>query len=527
MGDTEWVLRRSVPAEGRSRSHVNGELATAATLAELGATLLELHGQHAQQSLLAPRAQRACSRSLRRDRPLGVRRCPTSGGQPRRPLPESRRRRARAGAGARPAAGSSWMRSTPSPPMPGEDEALASEEDQLSAAVEHRERGAAAGWRCSATTAPRKTCWHGASPRSAMRLPSTRSGAGWSTSAPSWTTARRSSAGWPTRSNRTTNASPRCAPGGIGWCSCGGSTARPSTRCSRTARRWLDGRASSPTTTRCAACAEPSWTRPERAAREQRGARCRPAGHPHRGSRQRSRATWRLWRCRAPAWRSRSRDTAEFTRARAKRSSSAWPPTPPPLRQPLARVASGGELSRVMLALRLVLSEGPPTMVFDEVDAGIGGEAAVAVGSGARQARPAATGPRRDPPGPGRSVRRHPGAGREVPRGRGGDRPPPRCSTTTRVVELSRMLSGSPDSEPARRHAEELLDAAARPRPDDADPARGRRPRRRSSAGDLGRACSRCSRVRCSNGGTTAASRLPTARRSGDPARERSCPSRR
>jgi DNA repair protein RecN (Recombination protein N) len=47
---------------------------------------------------------------------------------------------------------------------------------------------------------------------------------------------------------------------------------------------------------------------------------------------------------------------------------------------PLARVASGGELARAMLALRLVLSEAPDTLVFDEVDAGIGGSAAVAVG---------------------------------------------------------------------------------------------------------------------------------------------------
>src|SRR3546814_18269016 len=47
---------------------------------------------------------------------------------------------------------------------------------------------------------------------------------------------------------------------------------------------------------------------------------------------------------------------------------------------PLAKVASGGELARAMLALRLVLTAGPPTLVFDEVDAGIGGEAAVAVG---------------------------------------------------------------------------------------------------------------------------------------------------
>lgn len=48
--------------------------------------------------------------------------------------------------------------------------------------------------------------------------------------------------------------------------------------------------------------------------------------------------------------------------------------------QPLSKVASGGELARAMLALRLVLSHGPETLVFDEVDAGIGGEAAVAVG---------------------------------------------------------------------------------------------------------------------------------------------------
>src|SRR5690606_21093056 len=53
-------------------------------------------------------------------------------------------------------------------------------------------------------------------------------------------------------------------------------------------------------------------------------------------------------------------------------------PGSPPL--PLTKVASGGELARTMLALRLVLTAGPPTLVFDEVDAGIGGEAAVAVG---------------------------------------------------------------------------------------------------------------------------------------------------
>jgi DNA repair protein RecN (Recombination protein N) len=49
---------------------------------------------------------------------------------------------------------------------------------------------------------------------------------------------------------------------------------------------------------------------------------------------------------------------------------------------PLARIASGGELCRLMLALKVVLAAGTvvPTLVFDEVDAGIGGATAAAVG---------------------------------------------------------------------------------------------------------------------------------------------------
>jgi DNA repair protein RecN (Recombination protein N) len=49
---------------------------------------------------------------------------------------------------------------------------------------------------------------------------------------------------------------------------------------------------------------------------------------------------------------------------------------------PLARSASGGELARLMLALKVVLAKGStvPTLVFDEVDAGIGGATAAAVG---------------------------------------------------------------------------------------------------------------------------------------------------
>jgi DNA repair protein RecN (Recombination protein N) len=58
---------------------------------------------------------------------------------------------------------------------------------------------------------------------------------------------------------------------------------------------------------------------------------------------------------------------------------TANPGEPP---RPLSRIASGGELARTMLALQVVLSkyERAPTMVFDEVDAGIGGRAAAVVG---------------------------------------------------------------------------------------------------------------------------------------------------
>ena len=56
--------------------------------------------------------------------------------------------------------------------------------------------------------------------------------------------------------------------------------------------------------------------------------------------------------------------------------------------KPLAKIASGGELSRVMLALKVILSDADnvPTLIFDEVDAGIGGKTAVAVGRKLKEA---------------------------------------------------------------------------------------------------------------------------------------------
>jgi DNA repair protein RecN (Recombination protein N) len=73
---------------------------------------------------------------------------------------------------------------------------------------------------------------------------------------------------------------------------------------------------------------------------------------------------------------------ADWRAAGTERASfevSTIPDTPP---GPLARIASGGELARIMLALKVVLSGGGsvPTLVFDEVDSGISGAVAAAVG---------------------------------------------------------------------------------------------------------------------------------------------------
>src|SRR4051812_29125798 len=59
IDDDEVVLARVVPAVGRSRAYVNGRLAPASALAEWGARLVDLHGQHEHQSLLGAAVQRA------------------------------------------------------------------------------------------------------------------------------------------------------------------------------------------------------------------------------------------------------------------------------------------------------------------------------------------------------------------------------------------------------------------------------------------------------------------------------------
>ena len=58
LDDGRLIVRREVSAEGRSRAWVNGSPTTASVLGELGALLVDLHGQHETQSLLHAEAQR-------------------------------------------------------------------------------------------------------------------------------------------------------------------------------------------------------------------------------------------------------------------------------------------------------------------------------------------------------------------------------------------------------------------------------------------------------------------------------------
>ncbi|MGY1455874.1 DNA repair protein RecN [Streptomyces sp. SS8] len=135
-------------------------------------------------------------------------------------------------------------------------------------------------------------------------------------------------------------------------------------------------------------------------------------------------------------------------------------PGAPP--RPIAKGASGGELSRVMLAVEVVFAGTAPvpTYLFDEVDAGVGGRAAVEVGRRlARLAKSAQVVVVTHLPQVAAFADRH------LVVEKTSDGSVTRSGVKTlwgedRVRELSRMLAGQEDSELARAHAEELLEAA-------------------------------------------------------------------
>jgi DNA repair protein RecN (Recombination protein N) len=168
-------------------------------------------------------------------------------------------------------------------------------------------------------------------------------------------------------------------------------------------------------------------------------------------------------------------DKARFVAEVTKAAEAAWGPggtdgvrfqiatNPGQEPGPLARVASGGELSRLMLALKVVLASASPvpTLVFDEVDAGIGGATAAAVGErlGRVAERLQVLVVTHSPQVAARGAVQL-RVSKRVGRGR----------TTTQVEaldqagrreEIARMLAGERITESARAAADELLGTAA------------------------------------------------------------------
>ena len=461
VDDDEVVLSRVIPRDGRSRAYRNGRLATVAQLAEEGRRLVDLHGQHSHQSLLGVASNgRALDRfggvDLRRVRALPVLASP---------------------------------RSRPSSPR--------------SAATNVRERERST---CSAT---RSTSSTGAASRRRRRGPSARDRggpAGRRSRAPRSRRLERATRS-PARAERSTRSGPaRAALAGRGAVrrareqrlhgleAEAADIAAELRRHRRRHRRRSRAARRGPRPPAPAPRAHPQVRRDARRGHRlpRRGAvtrlECwRPTTRvPPRSTRNGCAAARRCRRGSAPGRRRSPRGCAELAtavrshltelalpRARIESWSTGSQATPSTYRlaanpgedlAPLAEVASGGELARTMLALRLVVTEAPPTLVFDEVDAGIGGQAALAVGRSSP--------PRCDAPG----ARRHPPRRRSPPtptrrsrstsarRMRARRSVAPAVDGDARAVELSRMLSGMPSSATARDHAEELLAAAARER---------------------------------------------------------------
>ncbi|BDE59468.1 DNA repair protein RecN [Rhodococcus hoagii] len=134
---------------------------------------------------------------------------------------------------------------------------------------------------------------------------------------------------------------------------------------------------------------------------------------------------------------------------------------------PISKSASGGELSRVMLALEVVLagSDRGATMVFDEVDAGVGGRAAVEIGRRlARLARTHQVIVVTHLPQVAAFADTHLVVDKTDDVRSGVDSGVRTLTEDERVVELARMLAGLDDTETGRAHAEELLTIAGQER---------------------------------------------------------------
>ncbi|MEJ5255154.1 MAG: DNA repair protein RecN [Acidimicrobiales bacterium] len=454
VGDgEEIVLRRVIPREGRSRAYVNGRLATVAELSEVGRALVDLHGQHAHQSLLSTRVQRAAlDRFGQVD--LG-------------PLTRARARLARIEEQLAALGGDERARAREIDLLqfqvdeidkaeiagPTEDEELEREEDMLAGALEHRQAAAEAlraltgdggaddGLACAIGALG------GRAPLEAIAQRLRGIAAELADVSSELRAALETIEDDPVRLEEVRARRKLLHDLRRKY----GDTLAEVLRFRHEAARRLEELAS----------------RDETAARleaEREAARAEVVRAEQAVGQARRRA--------APALASAVRaNLAELALEKARLEVHVGDdpgdevafllganPGAPLL--PLSKVASGGELSRAMLALRLVLTEAPDTLVFDEVDAGIGGEAAIAVGralAGIAERHQVLVVTHL--PQVAVFAQRQYLVGKQVRRGQTFTTAEP-VDGEARVAELARMLSGNPRSEPAREHARALLQEA-------------------------------------------------------------------
>lgn len=448
--DDELVLRRVVPRSGRSRAYVNGAMATAGALAEWGARLVDLHGQHDHQSLLGVAVQRAAL-----DRFGGVDLAPLV--EARAALAELEQRRSALGGDPRARARelelvAFQVREIDAAAITGadEDDRLEAEEDQLADASAHQEAAQAATALLTADG--------GAGEQLAAAV------AALDGRAPFAVLLERVRAAAAEVSDLT------------------GEIRDAGERIEDDPRRLADVRARrsllhdlkrkyGETLADVLAYGEEARARvAELEAHDALAAELDAAAEQARSEVQAAEAVvGAARRSAAPrlgaAVEERLR-TLALPKARLVVEVGDDEPgddvrflfsaNPGVSAQPLQKVASGGELARAMLALRLVLSEAPDTLVFDEVDAGIGGEAAVTVGRalaelGARHQVLVVT----------HLAQVAAAADHQVAVRKQASRTQTRTSVIPltaedREAELARMLSGR-DTPTAREHARELL----------------------------------------------------------------------
>jgi DNA repair protein RecN (Recombination protein N) len=455
LGDDEVVLRRVVPREGRSRAYRNGRLATVGELAEWGQRLVDLHGQHAHQSLLSAGVQRAAldrfgavdlepMRAARKELAAIDEHLASLGGDERERAREADLLRFQLAEVDGAAIES-----------PDEDELLDAEESLLADAAAHRE---AAG--------------------SAVARLSTDGGAGEAVAAALGALDGR--APFDAIVERLRAVAAELADVVSELRSAGESIDEDPERLDavRVRRKLLhDLRRKYGET-----LADVLAYRNEVAARLTELDAVEETAAALDASRQMAlasvleaeRAVGRARRAAAPRLASAveaNLGSLALAKARLRVAVGEDPgddvrvllaANPGADALPLAKVASGGELARVMLALRLVLSEAPETLVFDEVDAGVGGAAALAVG----QALAALAGEHQV-----LVVTHLAQVAAHADHQAVVTKREQRGSTVTsvaavtgeeRVTEVARMLSGTPDAAAARRNAEDLLARARR-----------------------------------------------------------------